>query len=225
MEPTGRDGDDCGPARGAAFAFVETLRFQAPEGANLHCDFPTSINLSGEVWSTDAFSRGAATPQSFRRFRRHPPFPAFSVRTGGRFTLRIAVRSTMMTGCEIRSDVLTMRRRAAGQHRCSRSRTTTSRCADRPGDDNPSSVGRGCGTDIEHLAFGEYSLSRHDAWTLMTEPAQARVGGRGRGAGLCTAVWRSRTTTGAVTLLHELRDAVSGGPSLPNHPFRSIEIL
>ena len=107
MEPTGETATIAGQ-RAERFRFVETLRFPAPEGANLPSDFPTSIDLSGEVWSTDAFS-GSGYAAIFQTLQAASAIPGMEALTaGGRFPLRIAVRSTMMTGYEIRSDVLTI---------------------------------------------------------------------------------------------------------------------
>jgi hypothetical protein len=107
MEPTGETAMIAGQ-RAERFRFVETLRFPAPEGANLPSDFPTSIDLSGDVWSTDAFS-GSGYAGIFQTLQAASAIPGMEALTaGGRFPLRIAVRSTMMAGYEIRSDVLTI---------------------------------------------------------------------------------------------------------------------
>jgi hypothetical protein len=107
MEPTGETTTIAGQ-RAERFRFVETLRFPAPEGANLPSDFPTSIDLSGDIWSTDAFAGGgyAAIFQTLQAAAAIPGMDALTA--GGRFPLRIAVRSTMMSGYEIRSEVLSI---------------------------------------------------------------------------------------------------------------------
>jgi hypothetical protein len=105
IEPTGETATIAGQ-RAARFRFAETLRFPAPEGANLPSDFPSSIDLTGEIWSTDAFG-GSGYAAIFRTLQAASAIPGMDALTaGGRFPLRIAVRSTMMAGYEIRSDVL-----------------------------------------------------------------------------------------------------------------------
>ena len=107
LEPTGETATVAGQ-RAERFRFSETLRFPAPDGVNLPSDFPSSIDLSGEIWSTDAFA-GGGYAAIFRTLQAASAIPGMEALTaGGRFPLRIAVRSTMMTGYEIRSDVVTI---------------------------------------------------------------------------------------------------------------------
>lgn len=107
LEPTGETATIAGQ-RAERFRFSETLRFPAPDGVNIPSDFPSSIDLSGEIWSTTAFA-GSGYTAIFRTLQAASAIPGMEALTaGGRFPLRIAVRSTMMTGYEIRSDVITI---------------------------------------------------------------------------------------------------------------------
>ena len=76
-----------------------------PEGSSLPPDFPKDLDLSGDLWSTDAFS-GSAYTAVFRTLQAFAAIPGVEALTsGGRFPLRIALRSSIMPGYEIRSEV------------------------------------------------------------------------------------------------------------------------
>ena len=68
-------------------------------------DPPYNLQLSGELWSTDAFSgKGyAAVFRTLQAFAAIPGVEAFT--EGCRFPLRLALRSNIMPGYEIRSEV------------------------------------------------------------------------------------------------------------------------
>ena len=94
--------------RAQRFRFNETMRFPAPEGVSLPSDFPREIELSGDVWSTDAFA-GNGYAAIFRTLQAAAAVPGMAALTAsGRFPLRIAVRSSVMPGYEIRSEVLSV---------------------------------------------------------------------------------------------------------------------
>ena len=77
-----------------------------PEGVSLPPDFPSEIELTGDVWSTDAFG-GSGYATVFRTLQAFAAIPGVEALTaGGRFPLRIALRSSIMPGYEIRSDVI-----------------------------------------------------------------------------------------------------------------------
>jgi hypothetical protein len=79
-----------------------------PEGANLPAKFPRVIDLAGDLWSTDAFS-GHVYAVIFQTLQAAAALPGMEALTaGGRFPLRIAVRSSMMPGYEIRSEVVSV---------------------------------------------------------------------------------------------------------------------
>jgi hypothetical protein len=87
------------------FHFNATLRVPVPEGAALPPDFPHELQLSGDLWSTDAFS-GKGYAAIFRTLQAFAAIPGVEALTSGnRFPLRIALRSNMMPGYEIRSEV------------------------------------------------------------------------------------------------------------------------
>jgi len=87
------------------FHFHETLHVPVPEGSALPPDFPQDLQLSGDLWSTDAFS-AKAYAAVFRTLQAFAAIPGVEALTaGGRFPLRIALRSNIMPGYEIRSEV------------------------------------------------------------------------------------------------------------------------
>ena len=53
IEPTGEAATIAGQ-RAQRFRFSETLRVPVPEGTTLPPEFPTEIQLTGDLWSTDA---------------------------------------------------------------------------------------------------------------------------------------------------------------------------
>lgn len=107
MEPTGERATIAGqPAE--RFKFSETIRIPVPEGSNLPAEFPREIDLAGDLWSTDAFS-GHDYAAIFRTLHAAAAVPGMEALTAdGRFPLRIAVRSSMMPGYEIRSEVVSV---------------------------------------------------------------------------------------------------------------------
>ena len=107
LEPTGEKATIAGQAA-ERFRFTETMRLPVPEGVNLPAEFPRDIVLSGDVWSTDAF-KGNGYTTILRTLQAAAAVPGMEALTaGGRFPLRIAVRSTVMPGYEIRSDVVAL---------------------------------------------------------------------------------------------------------------------
>src|SRR5262249_8322990 len=91
-----------GPER---FRSKQTLHVPVAGGWSLPADFPKEIDLSGDLWSTDAFS-GSAYTAVFRTLQAFAAIPGVEALTsGGRFPLRIALRSSIMPGYEIRSEV------------------------------------------------------------------------------------------------------------------------
>src|SRR5207248_2118168 len=105
MEPVNETATIAG-RRADRFRFRETLRVPLPEGVSLPPDFPKDVELSGDLWSTDEYSGGnyAAVFKTLQAFAAIPGVEALTA--GGRFPLRIALRSTIMPGYEIRSDVI-----------------------------------------------------------------------------------------------------------------------
>jgi hypothetical protein len=104
IEPTGQKATIAGQ-RADRFHFKETLRVPVPEGVSLPPDFPSDIDLNGDLWSTDAFA-GSGYASVFRTLQAFAAIPGVEALTaGGRFPLRIALRSSIMPGYEIRSEV------------------------------------------------------------------------------------------------------------------------
>lgn len=104
IEPAGEQQTIAGQ-RAERFRFKETLHVPVPEGSTLPADFPKDLDLSGDLWSTDAFS-GNAYNAVFRTLQAFAAIPGVEALTsGGRFPLRIALRSSIMPGYEIRSEV------------------------------------------------------------------------------------------------------------------------
>ena len=104
IEPTGEKATIAGQ-RADRFRFKETLQVPVAEGVSLPADFPREIALDGDVWSTDAFA-GAGYATVFRTLQAFAAIPGVEALTaGGRFPLRIALRSSIMPGYEIRSEV------------------------------------------------------------------------------------------------------------------------
>lgn len=91
--------------RAERFRFKQTLQVPVPEGVSLPADFPREIALDGDLWSTDAFA-GGGYATVFRTLQAFAAIPGVEALTaGGRFPLRIALRSSIMPGYEIRSEV------------------------------------------------------------------------------------------------------------------------
>lgn len=88
------------------FGFTETLHVPAPQGGSLPPGFPADLRFSGELWSTDAFSGSgyAGVLKTLQAFAAIPGIEALTA--GGRFPLRLILRSNVMPGYEIRSEVL-----------------------------------------------------------------------------------------------------------------------
>jgi hypothetical protein len=91
--------------RADRFRFKERLQVPVPEGVSLPADFPREIELDGDLWSTDAFA-GGSYASVFRTLQAFAAIPGVEALTsGGRFPLRIALRSSIMPGYEIRTEV------------------------------------------------------------------------------------------------------------------------
>jgi hypothetical protein len=91
--------------RADRFRFKETLHVPVAEGVSLPPDFPRDVELSGDLWSTDAFA-GSGYASVFRTLQAFAAIPGVEALTsGGRFPLRIALRSSIMPGYEIRTEV------------------------------------------------------------------------------------------------------------------------
>jgi hypothetical protein len=104
IQPAGEKATIAGQ-RAEHFRFTETLRVPAPEGVSLPPDFPTTLQLSGDLWSTDAFS-GSGYATVFKTLQAFAAIPGVEALTaGGRFPLRIHLRSSIMPGYEIQSEV------------------------------------------------------------------------------------------------------------------------
>jgi hypothetical protein len=104
IEPTGEKATIAGQ-RAERFRFTQQLRIPLPEGTALPQDFPQDLELSGDLWSTDAFA-GAGYAGVFKTLQAFAAIPGVEALTaGGRFPLRIALRSSIMPGYEIRSEV------------------------------------------------------------------------------------------------------------------------
>src|SRR5262245_22657876 len=104
MEPAGETATIAGQ-RAQRFRFRETLHVPVPEGVSLPPDFPKDVDLVGDLWSTDAFASDnyAAVFKTLQAFAAIPGVEALTA--GGRFPLRIAIRSSIMPGYEIRTEV------------------------------------------------------------------------------------------------------------------------
>jgi hypothetical protein len=104
LEPTGEKTTIAGH-RAERFNFTETLHIPVPEGTTLPPEFPKDVQLTGEMWSTDAY-KDAAYANVFKTLQAFAAIPGVEALTvGGRFPLRIALRSPIMPGYEIRSEV------------------------------------------------------------------------------------------------------------------------
>jgi hypothetical protein len=104
IEPTGEKATIAG-RRAERFRFRETLRVPVPEGVSLPPEFPKDLDLSGDLWSTDEYA-GASYAAVFKTLQAFAAIPGVEALTaGGRFPLRIALRSSIMPGYEIRSEV------------------------------------------------------------------------------------------------------------------------
>jgi hypothetical protein len=104
IEPVGEKTRIAGQAA-ERYRFSETLQLPVPEGTALPPDFPKELRLTGDLWSTDAFA-GGSYASVFRTLQAFAAIPGVEALTAGsRFPLRIALRSSIMPGYEIRSEV------------------------------------------------------------------------------------------------------------------------
>ena len=104
VEPTSDTATILGQ-RAQRFRFSETLRLPTLEGVTLPPDFPRELQFTGDLWSTDAFS-GEGYAKIFRTLQAFAAVPGMEALTaGGRFPLRLHLRSTFMAGYELRSEV------------------------------------------------------------------------------------------------------------------------
>jgi hypothetical protein len=105
IEPAGEKATIAGQ-RADRFRFKETLHVPVPEGVSLPPDFPSDVQLTGDLWSTDAYA-GSGYTTVFRTLQAFAAIPGVEALTaGGRFPLRIALRSSIMPGYEIRTEVI-----------------------------------------------------------------------------------------------------------------------
>jgi len=104
IEPTGEKGTIAGQ-QAERFRFSMIVHIPVPEGTSLPADFPKDLPLTGDLWSTDAFASAnyASVFKTLQSFAAIPGVEALT--SGGRFPLKIALRSTIMPGYEIRSEV------------------------------------------------------------------------------------------------------------------------
>ena len=113
VEPAGEKGTIAGH-KADRFRFREVLHVPVPEGVSLPPDFPADIELQGDLWSTDEYS-GPSYAAVFKTLQAFAAIPGVEALTaGGRFPLRIVLRSNVMPGYEIRSDVTAIGPAAAG---------------------------------------------------------------------------------------------------------------
>jgi len=104
IEPAGETATIAGQ-RAERFRFRQTLQLPVAEGASLPPGLPKEIDLAGDLWSTDAYA-GANYAAVFKTLQAFAAIPGVEALTaGGRFPLRIALRSSLMPGYEIRSEV------------------------------------------------------------------------------------------------------------------------
>jgi hypothetical protein len=104
IEPLGEKATIAGQ-RTERFRFKQMLHVPVPEGVSLPPEFPTDIELTGDLWSTDAFA-GSGYATVFKTLQAFAAIPGVEALTaGGRFPMRIALRSSIMPGYEIRTEV------------------------------------------------------------------------------------------------------------------------
>jgi len=104
VEPTKETATILGQ-RAQRFRFSETLRLPTLDGVTLPPDFPRELQFTGDLWSTDAFA-GEGYANIFRTLQAFAAVPGMEALTaGGRFPLRLHLRSTFMPGYELRSEV------------------------------------------------------------------------------------------------------------------------
>ncbi|MGH9410418.1 MAG: hypothetical protein ACRD1V_13295 [Vicinamibacterales bacterium] len=86
--------------------FTETLSVPPPQGAAIPPAFQAELRLTGDLWTTEAFS-GSGYGAAMKTLQAFASFPGIDALTaGGRFPLRLVLRSNVMPGYEIRSDVM-----------------------------------------------------------------------------------------------------------------------
>jgi hypothetical protein len=108
IQPTGEHATIAGqPAD--RFRFTETLHVPAPEGVNLPADFPRDVQFTGDLWSTSALSGStySAIVKTIQTFAAIPGIDAMTA--GGRFPLRMALRSDLLAGYELQTEVTSLK--------------------------------------------------------------------------------------------------------------------
>jgi len=104
VEPTGERATIAGQ-RAERYRFSERLDVPSPEGMSLPADFPKEILFTGDLWTTDAF-QGAGYKTIFQTLQAFAPVPGLeALMAGGRFPLRLQLRSDILAGYELRTDV------------------------------------------------------------------------------------------------------------------------
>ena len=107
IEPTGETATIAGQ-RAERFRFSETLRVSSSRRRQSAAGLSVEHRSDRRHLVHDAFA-GSGYAAIFRTLQAASAIPGIEALTaGGRFPLRIAVRSTMMPGYEIRSDVMTI---------------------------------------------------------------------------------------------------------------------
>lgn len=109
IEPT-KDVETIAGETAQRFTFTETLRVPPPQGAALPPDFPSDLRLTGDLWTTDAFAGSgySGVITTLQAFAAIPGIDALTA--GGRFPLRLVLRSNVLPGYEIRSEVTAVRK-------------------------------------------------------------------------------------------------------------------
>jgi len=104
VQPT-REMSTIAGQRAERFRFTERIQVPSPEGISLPADFPKEVLFTGDLWATDAFG-GESYKQIFQTLQVFAPVPGLEgLMSGGRFPLRLQLRSDVMAGYELRTDV------------------------------------------------------------------------------------------------------------------------
>ncbi len=108
IQPTGERATIAGQ-HADRFHFTETLHVPAPEGVSLPADFPREVQFTGDLWSTTALSGAtyAGIVKTMQTFAAIPGIDALTA--GGRFPLRMSLRSDLLAGYELQTEVTSLK--------------------------------------------------------------------------------------------------------------------
>jgi hypothetical protein len=107
LQPTGEHATIAGKLADR-FRFTETIQMPSPQAAAVPSDFPREIQFTGDLWSTTALA-GESYRAIARTMQTLAAVPGMDALTAnGRFPLRLYLRSDLMPGYELQTEVASL---------------------------------------------------------------------------------------------------------------------